>query len=495
MRVWSTDEVGIWMVIAGNSLMFLNLFNLGITPTITRHIALAKGGSGADPNVELTPETERHIADLVATGRAIFRTMAIVIPTVAFPVGWLYLSNARIETVSLQSAVIAWLIVCVGYGIAVWVQYLDCWMVGVGLLSWNAAIVTGVAIATLVINTVAVLLGGKLISLACILVGANLVQRALTIHSMRRQIPRLFALQGHWNRQYARNLVQPALRAWLLVVGMFLVAQTAAYFILRFRSASEVPAYGAASALLSNLFLLAVTLANSSTVFLSQAWQAGDADNVRRQTLRFAQIGMAIMAAGVGFVLIAGRDFIELWLSRPDSFVGYGIILIFCAVYTLDAQANILSTCARSTEDERYAVSSLAAGVLNFTLIACLIEPLGLFGVALSLLIAQLLTNHWYLVYRPMVRLRISGRDYLRRVILLWLLTLGSTLAAGYFLVERLRTAGVARIWLVLIGLGISGAVLGAALWWNVLDARHRQRFFQIVRQLLAAPARFLGKY
>jgi hypothetical protein len=78
---------------------------------------------------------------------------------------------------------------------------------------------------------------------------------------------------------------------------------------------------------------------------------------------------------------------------------------------------------------------------------------------------------------------------------LLWLLTLGSTLAAGYFLVERLRTAGVARIWLVLIGLGISGAVLGAALWWNVLDARHRQRFFQIVRQLLAAPARFLGKY
>jgi O-antigen/teichoic acid export membrane protein len=276
---------------------------------------------------------------------------------------------------------------------------------------------------------------------------------------------------------------------------MFLVAQTAAYFILRFRSASEVPAYGAANALLSNLFLLAVTLANSSTVFLSQAWQAGDADNVRRQTLRFAQIGMAIMAAGVGFVLIAGRDFIELWLSRPDSFVGYGIILIFCAVYTLDAQANILSTCARSTEDERYAVSSLAAGVLNFTLIACLIEPLGLFGVALSLLIAQLLTNHWYLVYRPMIRLRISGRDYLRRVILLWLLTLGSTLAAGYFLVERLRTAGVARIWLVLIGLGISGAVLGAALWWNVLDARHRQRFFQIVRQLLAAPARFLGKY
>jgi hypothetical protein len=104
------------------------------------------------------------------------------------------------------------------------------------------------------------------------------------------------------------------------------------------------------------------------------------------------------------------------------------------------------------------------------------------------------LTNHWYLVYRPMVRLRIYWGDYLRRVILLWFLTLCSTLAAGYFLVERLRTAGVARIWLVLIGLCISGAVLAAALWWNVLDARHRRRCLQIVRHLLAAPTRFLGK-
>jgi hypothetical protein len=77
----------------------------------------------------------------------------------------------------------------------------------------------------------------------------------------------------------------------------------------------------------------------------------------------------------------------------------------------------------------------------------------------------------------------------------LWLLTLTTTLAGGYFLVERLRAAGVARIWLILIGLAISAIVLGAALWWNVLDARHRQRCFQVVRQLLAVPARFLGRF
>jgi O-antigen/teichoic acid export membrane protein len=344
-----------------------------------------------------------------------------------------------------------------------------------------------VAVATLGVNIVAVLLGGGLVTLACILVGANLIQRALTIYSIRRQIPRLFALHGHWNRQFALNLVSPAFRAWLLAVGMFLVGNTAGYFIAGMRNVADVPKYTIANSLLSNLFLLAVTLANTSTAFLSQAWQAGDADGVRRQTLRLAQIGMAIMAAGVGFVLIAGREFIELCF-KPDSFAGFGIICIFCIVYTLDAQANILSTCARSTEDERYAISSLAAGALNFTLIACLIEPLGLFGVALSLLIAQLLTNHWYLVYRPMIRLRIDWREYGRRVVLLWFLTLGSALAAGYFLVDRLRTAGVARIWLVLIGLCISALSLGAALWFGVLDARHRQRLAQLARQSL-------GKY
>ena len=129
-------------------------------------------------------------------------------------------------------------------------------------------------------------------------------------------------------------------------MGMFLVAQTPGYFIMGLRNAAEVPSYQPANALLSNLFLLAVTLANTSTVFLSQAWQAGDTDGVRRQTLRLAKIGMAIMAAGVGFVLIAGREFIELLLGPKGVFVGFEILAIFCASYTLDAQANILSTCA-----------------------------------------------------------------------------------------------------------------------------------------------------
>ena len=201
MHVMDPEEVGTWMVIGGNSLVFLGLFNLGVTPTLTRHIALAKGTSGADPNVELSPETEHRIADLAATGRAIFRVMAIVTSVVAFFVGWLFLRHAPFDTVSPPKApLVAWLIVCIGYGVAVWVQYLECWMLGVGLLRWNASIIAGVAVATLLINSAAVLLGGGLISLACILVAPTWCNGDLRLVRCV-DIPRLFALRGHWNRE------------------------------------------------------------------------------------------------------------------------------------------------------------------------------------------------------------------------------------------------------------------------------------------------------
>jgi O-antigen/teichoic acid export membrane protein len=313
----------------------------------------------------------------------------------------------------------------------------------------------------------------------------------LMLYSLRRQAPRLFHAQGHWNKGYARNLVQPALRAWAFALGWFMVVQTSAYFIASLRNPADIPTYQAAYSLLANLYLLATTLAVTSTVFLSHAWQAGDYESVRRLTLRFAQVGMAIMAAGVGFILIAGRDFIEVWLGA-GSFVGYGVVLVFCTIYTLEAQAGILLACARSTEDERYAISALCAGAINLVLALLLIGPLGVLGVALSMMIAQLLTNHWYGVYRPMKRLGIHYGTYLKRVVLLWALTLAVTVLSGYLLIEQMRQFGARRLWIIALAASVAGSTLSAVLWWGVFEKGHRQKVLRAAARQIDALGRLL---
>ena len=47
----------------------------------------------------------------------------------------------------------------------------------------------------------------------------------------------------------------------------------------------------------------------------------------------------------------------------------------------------------------------------------------GLLGIALGTTIGLLLTNHWYMVYRGLGRLRISVREYSREILFPCLLT------------------------------------------------------------------------
>jgi O-antigen/teichoic acid export membrane protein len=165
---------------------------------------------------------------------------------------------------------------------------------------------------------------------------------------------------------------------------------------------------------------------------------------------------------------------------------------VFCVMLTLETQHFILATCARSTEDERYAVTALLAGVLTVGLTWWLVGPLGLLGVAAATMIAQMLTNNWYAVYRPMVRLQLSPREYFRRVVLLWAATLGGTLLVSRFVIGRVHDLGLGPVWVVGAAVAIAGVALAAALWWGVLEVSQRRGLLSVIRCRVALPGRQL---
>jgi O-antigen/teichoic acid export membrane protein len=126
-------------------------------------------------------------------------------------------------------------------------------------------------------------------------------------------------------------------------------------------------------------------------------------------------------------VITAGKSLFDLWLGH-GNFAGYRILAVFLISETLEAHSYIISTSSRATNDEAFGLSSVAAGILKIVLATFLIKSHGLFGLALATMIALLSTNHWYMVWRGINRLRIPLAEYLKDVVIPALIWSGAAL-------------------------------------------------------------------
>ncbi|PHV63360.1 hypothetical protein VKI21_03575 [Cyanobacterium aponinum UTEX 3222] len=417
-RFMGKEELGLWFLL-GNSQAFLGLLGMGIAPTLTRRIAFAKGKSGSNPDAELTEESKQDIGDWVVTGKIILQWLAVIIFFVAWISGYGLIRELKLEEVSPQTVFWAWTLMCLGYAINVWVAYLGCWLQGIGYIGWDSLIATILAVVTIGANIVVVLMGGGLIALAAISVVSGLANRFVFISFLRWRQPQLFTFQGRWNKEYAKSMIQPSFLYWLTSLGSFLILRTDAYFISILEGVSNLPQYQATYSLVANVLMLAQSTTYSSHVFISHAWQSANLKEVQKLIFRTMKIGGLIMASGIAFILTSGKDLLFVWLGTED-FIGYGVLLVFCTMATLEFQHGSLVNSSRATEDENYAPIALTAGLLNVFFTWMLIKPLGLLGVAMGTMLAQMLTNNWYCVYKPFKRLRLSLNLYYREVLGLW---------------------------------------------------------------------------
>lgn len=483
-RFLGKEELGIWFLL-GNSQAFLGLLDLGIAPTLMRHIALAKGKSGADPGVELTEESKQQIGDLVVTGRIILQWLAVAVFFIAWVSGYGLIGQLELKEVSPQTVFWAWTLMCAGYAVAVWVSYLDCWLVGIGYVGWNSVIMTAVSLLTILSSISAVLLGGGLLMLAVISVVSGLIQRFAILGFIRWRTPEVLAIPGKWNAELAKAMVKPSLYCWLTSLGMFLILKTDQYFIAVVSGTKDIPSYNAAYQLVSNIRNIAISLPLASSTFLSQMWQAGDIKSFHKIVISNCRIGLIIMACGVSFLLIAGKEVTDLWLGE-NVFVGYKILVTFCLMFTFEVQNVCLMYSARATENEEYALSSLGAGILNIIFTMTLIKPLGLWGVALGTLLSQMLTNNWYAVYKPLLRLKLPFKVYCNQVLSLWLICLLFSLLNSFIVKNNLIVNNYNNPWIIVAGIAATcGFIFYVPLWSIILSKQQKDQFFRKVKQFL----------
>jgi O-antigen/teichoic acid export membrane protein len=471
------EELGVWLLL-GQSWAAMGILDLGIGFTLTRRIALAKGKSGGDPNAPLTPETLREIADLTECGRRIYHVMSAGVFIVSWMAGFFYLRHLQLHNVSHTTVWIAWTILCASQACAVWATVWTCLLQGVGYVGWDALIASFIGTITLTGQIVVVLCGGGIVALATVATIGALGQRWLTRWLARQRRPELFSLRGRWNPDVLRGMPSLAFRAWLTAVGTILVQNTDSFFIASLKGAEQIPAFRAAFLVVLNLHMLAGVFASSSAVFVSHLWQAGQIGEVQRIVQRNLRLGLSIMLCGSAAILMAGKTLFDIWLG-PSNYVGWAIVAIFVATFVLEQQTFIISTGCRATEDEAFAGVMMAGGVLKLLFAFFLTKRFGLVGLALASVIAQLLTAHWFVVYRGLRRLQFGFDRYVVSVLVPCMVVF---VAAGGLSFLAATLANPFSGWLKVGATSISaGFVLLAALWFLVLNANQRNRFLVFV--------------
>ncbi len=239
------------------------------------------------------------------------------------------------------------------------------------------------------------------------------------------------------------------------------------------RGTGAVPAYRAAFVLIHNLTVVATILGVTSTVFISHLWQAGEIVSVHRIVARNVRLGWLTMLTGGACLLMIGRQLFELWLG-PGNFIGFAVIGAFLVTETLETQSYIIASSSRATEDEAFAVSAMAGGGLKLALSWLFARKFGLVGIAMGTVVALLLTNHWYMVYRGLRRLKISLREYVKTILLPCGLTFPVILGVLWSIHSLchgkppiIQIASVSLTALILFG---------GAVWLLVLEPGQRER-------------------
>jgi len=473
-RFLPRQQLGLWFLI-GTSGAFVSLMGLGFSDTFRRFVAFAKGKTSSDPDADLSESSCQEVADVLATGKVFYRFLSLVVFVLALATGFYFLGALDLSPDAKRVAWIAWTIMCAGHAINVWGGFLTFLVTGMGDVG-HANLLDMVLSMLRFLATVGVVLwGGGLVALATVQCAMGGISRLILWGYAHWRYPQILQLRGAVRFGVLHPMIRPATRIWLVGLGAFLVLKTDDYFIAWFSGASDVPDYRGAYTMVLNIYAGAVAIAMVSKVFISQAFRAGDWPMVHRLVFRCARIGFGLMVAGVAVVITIGDSILSTWLGE-GHFVGWPVLLTFCLMLALECQHVTLASACISTNDIPFGPCAIGAGLLNILFTILLIRSLGLWGVALGTLFAQLMTSNWYCVWRSLKRLRISFGLYVQRVIL----PIGAQFIialVGCYTIRRLTTVS----WSSILGCFVwSGLIYAAMLWFGVVDSNQGARISNI---------------
>lgn len=201
---------------------------------------------------------------------------------------------------------------------------------------------------------------------------------------------------------------------FMISAGSAVVFETDTIVIAAFKGAAAVTAYAIALRLTRGLTLFLHKLPDVLFPFYAGMRAVGDTKRIRNNYLLTARLelaGAVIVVLGLSF---AGRPLIAIWVG-PSNLASLSVFGLAIVLVLMEAVVHPGAILAAATGGERrMAIVNNAEATINLGLSIVFVIRFGVAGVIAATLLAQALTNLWYLPRWAMQRLGIAPAAYAR---------------------------------------------------------------------------------
>ncbi len=482
-RMMGNESLAGWFIVV-NNIPFLGLLDFGLSPTLSRRIALIYGRLTVAKNEKRITYLDRRMQEMFSTGKKLFEARSWLALGISLVAGWFYLQTIKLSPEVKSQVLIGWVIVAVSQAIqirgSIWSSFLS----NTGNVALDVTLTIITSTLDLALRFVAVLVGGGIIGLAAVAGVFIIVRRMLSAHYARKRLSRWVDGPNRFSKIMVMSMIRPMASAWLVGVGAFLLLRTDQYFIVGTLDPKLLPAYQGTYQIFASLSQIALITSGAAGVFLSHYWAAGRYESFRNAVNLSMKVAMAIMWFGAATLIAIGASFFRLWLA--GNFVGYGLLMAFSLTMIVETQTNILLNADRATEHEVYGRWLILCGLANIAITWVLSKYFGLLGIAISTALAVIVTTGWFSALNADRRLGIS---FFRIVLPIQLITVA--LSGCIFAVIK----GI-QFWVgpshasaqvdMALGFVIGPGALAAWTWFGIFTHRERSAVMKYGLELSA---------
>lgn len=391
---FSAAEVVVWQLFATLTTLLL-LLDFGLAPTFTRMLAYARGGTSIE---ELTNMREVKRRDQSGPNEgtliAVFSTLRWLYGRVAWVLALLLLVGGTLSLLHPMEAI--------GHDAHAWAAW-GVWMVStVGTVWGNAfgAALQGInriavlrrweiltALMQIGTSFIVLLLGGKLLELACSAAFWNLMNVAITRRVLQTHAPELDQAPSHAHPLILKALL-PA--AWRSGVGHLMslgLIQASGLVFSHLAEAEAAAAYLLALRVMTILMGFSTTPYYSKLPAMGELYSRGKQDELFGMAQRGMLLSHTVFVAGVIAVLVA----IPFWLSEIGSSVGFvpdHVWALMGVAYLIERWGGMHMQLYSLTNHIVWHIANGITGTVMLALAVLLFPHLGVIALPLAMLLA-----------------------------------------------------------------------------------------------------------
>ena len=463
LRYLPLAVVGIWLVFT-NFGAYVSFLDLGLTQTLVREVSFVLGRQDLS-----TDDRAERLGNLIRSCTRVVSIVAAVVYPLGLFAGWAYLKTV-IPTALQGNLRWAWIVFFASAALNLVGEGWFAGLYGMGRVFAEKLLRTGGLLVGFTSMVCAVAAGWGVRGLAV----ASVVQTVTTLLMARlvlRRSTRGMHGRGKVDFSLIRGMAGPGLKYAATVLGGVLILQTDNLVIASVLGPATIPNYQAVAKMVTTLMTLSMMLVVTTSPFMSQAYAQHDLGLIRRLLQQNQRISLSVLIVlGSCLACFADRA-VQVWLG-PGHFIGFGVVWILLAMMLLEAHHLAMATATMATGRIVFVVPALLAGVVNLGLSIVRARRMGVIGVALGTLLAQMSTNNWYVPMYVLRQFQIPLWEHFRDVVLPVVMLLVVTLGTGAAI--RVLTRHFSDLGVLVTGCGCVLGVGGAMVYAVVLRPADR---------------------